>query len=363
MHDVYVEKTFYCRGIVKDKIFDGESPSAKQRRAFFYFNMVELLKTGIESKIEEREKFLLNLNANDGKKGVLLQTCNRVEFYSGSGVVSDEIARHLFRVVSGLESAIIGETAISGQVKQAYFDAAQLYKLDKSLHRLFQTAFFVGKKVRSETGISKGAMSHSQAAVNLLLQKTDNIVNANITIVGVNALNETIIRYLLKKGVSAFFIGNRTFNKAEALAAKYNAQALRFDSLPQILEKTDVLICATSAPHFVITKANFQTQKEMVILDLAVPRDVDPCLSELPNVKLYDIETIEQSIAGNTRDRADKVAIAEAIIESEVKSFIANQNLEKLRKLDYLKSKRTEQLEVLHDSRSSLNRLLTEIYV
>jgi glutamyl-tRNA reductase len=299
--------------------------------------MVEIIKIGMESKLGDREKFLTNILTNSKHEGILLQTCNRVEFYTGTGKMSDEIVRHLFRVISGLESSIIGETAIIGQIKQAYSDARLKYKLDKSLHKLFQTAFFVGKKVRTETGISMGAMSHSQAAVNLLFQKIENVKNANITIIGVNSLNETIIKYLIKKGATTFFIGNRTFSKAQILAEKYNGLALRFDSLPEVLEKTDVLICATSAPHFIISKNNFQTKKEMIILDLAVPRDVDPCLNELPNVKLFDIETIEQNIQGNMVYRADKVAFAEAIIESEVQLFMSNQFNKKSRKISHTK--------------------------
>ena len=301
--------------------------------------MVELIKIGTESRITEREKFLLELKNNATIEGVLLQTCNRVEFYSGEGSIPGEIANHLFRVVSGLESSIIGETAIIGQVKNAYFEAAQKYRLAKSLHRLFQTALFVGKKVRTKTGISTGAMSHSQAAVELLFQNFADVASANITIIGVNVLNETIMKYLIKKGATTFFIGNRTFNKAQILAEKYNAQALMFDSLHAVLEKTDILICATAAPHFIITEKNFLTEKEMIILDLAVPRDVDPCLNELSNVKLYDIETIENNIRGNLLVRADKVAVAEEIIKQEVQLFLANLNDEKLRNLTYPKLK------------------------
>ena len=242
------------------KIFDGESPSAKQRRAFFYFNMVELIKTGTESKIGERERFLLNLKTNSQKNCILLQTCNRVELYSGTGKVSDEIARHLFRVVSGLESSIIGESAIAGQVKQAYYEATQNNQLDKSLHKLFQYALFVGKRVRRETGISKGAMSHSQAAVDFLFKEIGDIKSLKITVIGVNALNEKILKFLINKDAEPVFIGNRTFTKANELAEKYGAKAFHFDQLPNILEKTDVLISATYAPHFILKKENFKAQ-------------------------------------------------------------------------------------------------------
>lgn len=283
--------------------------------------MVELIKIGTESRIDEREQFLINLKANTRMKGVLLQTCNRVEFYSGRGEISSEIARHLFRVVSGLESAIIGESAVVGQVKQAYLNATLNSQLDKSLHKLFQHALFVGKRVRKETGISKGAMSHSQAAVDFLFKKTGHINNLKITVIGVNALNEKIIKFLIKKDAEPVFIGNRTFEKANELAEKYGAKAFRFDQLSNILEKTDVLISATAAPHFILKRENFKTQRNLYMLDLAVPRDIDPAIGELPNVNLYDIEIIEKEIRNNLLVRQEKLVEAEDIIENELEIF------------------------------------------
>ncbi len=279
----------------------------------------------MESALGERENFVFQFTRNSFENGILLETCNRVEWYSGYGTIPEEIAHHLFRVVSGLDSAIIGETAIVNQVKQAYIEAAKTGTLHKSLHKLFQTALYVGKRVRRETGISKGAMSHGQAAVNLLFQKMGNIKNLNITIIGVNALNEKIIKFLVKKGATTIFIGNRTFEKAEELAEKYDAKALKFDCLPAVLEKTDVLISATSAPHFIIKKENFKSGRKMLMLDLAVPRDVDPLIGELPNVTLFDIETIENQIKGNVKDRTKKVIHAEEIIQKEVQLFFKNQ--------------------------------------
>jgi glutamyl-tRNA reductase len=283
--------------------------------------MVELTKIGKENPIEQREKFLAGLHENRGEEGILLKTCNRVEWYCGNGKISEEITRHLFRVVSGLESTIIGETAIVNQVKQAYRDAAERAPLDKSLHKLFQTALFVGKRVRRETGISKGAMSHGQAAVNILFQHVGNMKDINITVIGVNSLNEKILKFLVSKGAETIFIGNRTYEKAKELAARYNANALRFERLPEILEKTDVLISATSAPHFIIRKENFYINKKMYILDLAVPRDVDPAIKDLPNVTLFDIETIERHIQQNVQVRAEKILHAEEIIKNEVRLF------------------------------------------
>lgn len=283
--------------------------------------MVELIKIGTESKLSEREIFLLNLKEMNKRNGVLIQTCNRVEFYSGEGSISGEIARHLFRVVSGLESTIIGESAVVGQVKQAYSAAMENNRLDKSLHKLFQHALFVGKRVRKETGISKGAMSHSQAAVDFLFEKTAHIKNPKITVIGVNALNEKIIKFLVNKDAEPVFIGNRTFEKAEELAEKYGANAFHFDQLPTILEKTDVLISATSAPHFILKKDNFKTKRKLYILDLAVPRDIEPAIGELPNVHLFDIEFIDNQIKRNVSIRKERLIEAEGIIEDELRIF------------------------------------------
>ncbi len=283
--------------------------------------MVELIKIAGKDTIEQLDQFQHGANMFGVKDGILLKTCNRVECYSGKGKVPDEVTRHLFRVVSGLESAIIGETAITGQVKQAYQEAMQNNELDKSLHKLFQTALYVGKKVRHETGISRGAMSHSQAAVNLLFDTIKNVKNLNITVIGANALNEKIIKFLVSKGAETIFIGNRTYEKAQKLAIKYNARALRFDSLVETLKKTDVLISATSAPHFILKKENFHINRQMYILDLAVPADVDPLIGDLPNVSLFDIMTIEKHIQKNIRVRTEKVLQAEKIIKKEVQLF------------------------------------------
>lgn len=283
--------------------------------------MVELIKLGKDIPLEQRERFFAEIRSKNKTGGILLNTCNRVEWYSGYGDVSGEVANHLFRVVSGLESTIIGETTIVNQVKTAYLEAAKDTSLDKGLHKLFQTAFYVGERVRHETGISRGAMSHSQAAVNLLFQQIDNPDKLNITVIGVNALNEKIIRFLVNKGAKTIFIGNRTYEKAKLLAARYNATALRFESLSATLENTDVLISATSAPHFIFKKENFSPKRKMYILDLAVPRDVEPEIGELPGITLFDIEAVEKHIRQNIKIRIEKFLHAETIILKEVEQF------------------------------------------
>lgn len=289
-------------------------------------NMIELTKIGTEHSLDKRESFLAQLKQSGNGSGILLQTCNRVEWYHGKGKISDDIAMHLFRVISGLESSIIGETAIVNQVKLAYQEAVKNSRLDKSIHKLFQTALFVSKRVRKETRISEGAMSHSQAVVNILDKNNAELSGLKITLLGVNKLNENIIQFLLNKGASAIFIGNRTFEKAQELASKYDSKALHFDSLRETIENTDVLISATSAPHYVLKKETFSTTKPITIFDLAVPRDVDPGIGKLPNVRLFNIEEIEKQVEQNVQERRAKVAMAENIIEKEVQIFIKNQS-------------------------------------
>ncbi len=149
MHDVYVEQPFYSRRIIYIvKIFDGESPSAKQRRAFFYFNMVELIKIETESTIDEREKFFFNLKENAGNEGVLLQTCNRLGFYPDTGNISYEIARCLFRVVAGLGSTITGEPAIVGDIKtlKITVNCVKAFHFDQLSNILERTGVLISAK-------------------------------------------------------------------------------------------------------------------------------------------------------------------------------------------------------------------------
>jgi len=288
--------------------------------------MVELFKIGPEESIDTRESFLRDLSKEHTQTGVLLQTCNRVEWYHGKGVIEEDTAEHLFRVVSGLESSIIGETAIVNQVKTAYQETAQKSRLDKSIHKLFQTAFFVGKRVRKETGISEGAMSHSQAVVKILNKIIPDLKGATITLIGVNKMNEKIIQFLLKKGASTIFLGNRTYYKAKELAEKYNSTALSLNSLPKTLVNTDVLISATSAPHYIIKKETPCPSTPILIFDLAVPRDVDPQLGNFPNVTLYNIDMIEKHLTKNVKVRQEKMVLAEKIINKEVQIFLKNQS-------------------------------------
>ena len=278
------------------------------------------------------------------KKGIsipyiFLKTCNRSEIYYGDGDVPDEVARHLFRVVSGLESAIIGERAVQGQVKEAYYTAKDQRPLPAELHKLFQSALQVGKRVRNETEISHGAVSHSLAALEILEEALNHkqrkeeqrltldsfadldLQNAHITIIGVNKLTADILKFLQNKGAKMVFLANRSQIKAHYLADPLGIKVYTLDEKKDFLAHTDILISATSAPHLIIHKEDIPEDKRLLAIDLAFPRDIDSRLNELPNVQLYNIRDVERKVRENIEVRGAEVEKAEVIIEEEIQEM------------------------------------------
>lgn len=279
-----------------------------------------------------------------GRKGfsvpyIFLKTCNRSEIYYGDGDVPDEVARHLFRVVSGLESAIIGERAVQGQVKEAYYTAKDQRPLPAELHKLFQSALQVGKRVRNETEISHGAVSHSLAALEILEEALNHkqrkaeqrltlnsfadldLQNAHITIIGVNKLTADILKFLQNKGAKMVFLANRSQIKAHYLADPLGIKVYTLDEKKDFLAHTDILISATSAPHLIIHKEDIPEDKRLLAIDLAFPRDIDGRLNELPNVQLYNIRDVERKVRENIEVRGAEVEKAEVIIEEEIQEM------------------------------------------
>ena len=284
--------------------------------------MVELVYSNQKtSSLIEREQFLKNLQLPVYTPHVLLQTCDRIEIYKGEGSVSEDIALHLFSVVSGLDSSLIGESAIQGQVKTCYLDACRKFSLSAGLHKLFQTALSVGKRVRTESAISQGAVSHSQAVIECLLHEKIPLKNALITLLGINKLNEDIIKFLQSKGAVSIFLGNRYLPKAQVLAAKYECKAFPLDNMKPFLEFTDVLITATSAPHLIVKPEHISPNQKILILDLAFPRDVDERIGQLPNVTLYNLEDIKRRVNQNRDSRRGEMTHAFQIIDEEVGKF------------------------------------------
>ncbi|MDR1809769.1 MAG: glutamyl-tRNA reductase [Prevotella sp.] len=271
--------------------------------------------------LKERENLSASLYMDESVPHVLLKTCNRIELYWGNGETPEYIIRHLFRVASGLKSELIGEQAIQGQLKMAYQEACGKYRLSASMHRLFQTAMHTGKRIRTETRISKGAISHSQATVDLLKSEGIDLSKKIVGIIGANKLTEDILKYLTTKQAVNIFLSNRNIEKAQLLAKKYNGTAINLEHKKQMLEFIDVLICATSAPHTIIKAADIPKGKEMFIIDLAFPRDVEENVKKNEQIRLFDLETIEIFAKNNVLLRHKEISKAEQIIEEEIADF------------------------------------------
>ncbi len=301
--------------------------------------------------LSQREQFLAFVRRNAIPRlpfYVLVTTCDRVAVFldaeeiphaihasigtpggpdaiaAGAETLSGPAAvLHLFRLVCGLESPLVGETQIQNQVKEAYREASRRQTVSPLLHRLFQSALRVGKKVRTETGISRGAMSHSHGAWEILKKLGVNISRARVTLLGAGRLNQNVVRYLVKNGAGTVFLANRSYTQAARLAGRLQCRAFRLDQLAEQLKHTDILICATSAPHAIVRLPQFPRDREMIVIDLAMPRDVEEQIGTLAGVHLFNLTDVENTLLENRRQRRTEAAAARRIIEEEADRFIS----------------------------------------
>lgn len=279
-----------------------------------------------DTNLADREKAWAKIwkEGEDLGPHVLLQTCNRIEYYYGEGDVPEEVARHLFRVASGLESAIIGERAIQGQVRDAYMAASKKHQLPSSIHRLFQMALSVGKRVREETKISRGAVTHSLAALEIAEMEGVDLSGAKICIIGVNQLTGDTLAFLKNKGAETLFLANRSRDKAEKLIAETlshtagNWQVYDLTQKKEFLAEADVVISATSAPHSIIGIKDLTPGHPLLMIDLAFPRDIDPNVAQLPFIKLFNLEDVELQTQRNRENRIEAIKEAEIMIEKKI---------------------------------------------
>ena len=314
--------------------------------------------------VELREKFAVsdlsigNVSAElariDGVgEAVIVSTCNRVEYYvatddpaHGAKVMTDFIAaraglpphefqqyrgdegtRHLFRVVSGLESMVIGETEILGQVKKAYQAAQAAGATSRHLNKLFQRAFNVAKEVRTHTSITRGAVSVGSAAVDLAEKIHGKLDHCNVMILGAGETAEMTAKALQLRGAKAVFVSNRTFERAAALAETLGGKAIHFDQWEQEFETLDILIGSTGAPHAVVTKAKLaplmahRADRPLFCIDLAVPRDFEASVNDLDGVYLYDIDALQSIADESMQVRRQELAKCEHMIERHVGEF------------------------------------------
>lgn len=285
------------------------------------------------------------------REAVLLSTCNRTEFYvvegdrdaapaiwsalsarlgeeaSGYGYVRrdrDAIA-HLFRVTSGLDSMVLGEAQIHGQVRDAW--AACRSASGAILNRLFQNALLVAGRVRSETAIGRGAASVSSAALQLARQIFGSLAGRRAMVLGAGEMAELALECLVNEGVRAAIVANRTYERAQELARRHGALAMHYDQCWASLHEVDLLLCSTSAPRPVVTLDRVRPavvgrrDRPLCILDIAVPRDVEPSVASIDNVFLYDLDDLRAVVTNNVERRRDELPTAEQLIAAEVERF------------------------------------------
>src|SRR5947209_4168395 len=335
--------------------------------------MSELLALGISHKtapVEVRERlalpdaraaeFLRDLRgAADVHEAVAISTCNRTELYlvvgdpveaestalamlsSQAGIRPTTLAsaiyshrncdaaRHLYRVTAGLESMIVGEAEIQGQVKRAYESALAKETAGPLTNKLFTAALATGKRVRSETAIGERQLSLPAVAVALAKEQLGDLRGREVVIVGTGDTSELTARALADSGCRTVFVASRRRDRAIALASRYGGTSATFDELPPALERADIVVAATASPHLLLEAREVsevvaqRARRPLLLIDLAVPRDIDAACAELPDVSLFDIDDLQAVVARNRKVRQAEARRAEGIVEEEIQHFAA----------------------------------------
>jgi glutamyl-tRNA reductase len=305
--------------------------------------------------IKEKPKALAEVCALDNvEECLILQTCNRIEiflvtedesttdlvkdyFVKRAGANAEEAAKaveisidreafnHLLRVTSGMESMVIGEDQVLNQVWTAYLEAENAKTLGPILKHLFNRAMTVGRRVRNETGINKGAVSIGSAAVELAVTLLGKLEEKKILVMGAGEIGTLVAKALARRCLSPIFIANRTHARAETLAADLAGKAVKFDQFEEVLVDADVVICSTNAPHYLLTKEQvFKLMKQrinknnLIIIDISNPRNVEKAVQEVPIVKLYNIDDLQLIADKNKQEREKSIAKAEKILDEEL---------------------------------------------
>ena len=239
----------------------------------------------------------------------------------------DEAVRHVFRVASSLDSMVVGEPQILGQVKDAYRLATEAKVSGVILNRLLHRTFFVAKRIRTETGIGGHAVSISYAAVELGRKIFGSLESKNVLLVGAGEMAELAVEHLIRNKVGDIYVANRTFENGVELARRFNGQALRFEEIADCLKVVDIIISSTGSPDFVITRdqvkgvIRIRRNRPIFFIDIAVPRDIDPRVNRLSNSYVYDIDDLQGVIDENIEDRQKEAIKGERIVDEAVIQF------------------------------------------
>jgi glutamyl-tRNA reductase len=239
----------------------------------------------------------------------------------------DEAVRHVFRVASSLDSMMIGEPQILGQIKQAYRLATEVKSSRVILNRLLHRTFFVAKRIRTETGIGDRAVSISFAAVELGRKIFGTLEGKTVLLVGAGEMAELAVEHLIRNKAGDIYVANRTFENGVELAKKFNGKAVRFEEITECLKFTDIIISSTGSPEFVITRDQIKSvirirrSRPIFFIDIAVPRDIDPAVNRLANSYVYDIDDLQGIVDENIEDRQQEAIKAERIVDEAVIRF------------------------------------------
>ena len=289
---------------------------------------------------------------------VLLSTCNRTELFmrtsdavatteqvrtflrEKSGVDRErldsalytfrdvEVVRHLFRVAASLDSMVIGEPQILKQVKDAHSGAVREGQLGTVLDGLCRRAFQTAKRVRTETAIGRNPVSISYTACELARQIFGNLTGRAVLVIGAGKMSELTLRHLVSAGADSIYVTTRRYEKAMEVARRFNGEAVNFDRMAEFLPKVDIVVSSTAAPHVLLKKDDVaalmrkRRNRPIFLIDIAVPRDIDPAVNEVANAYLYDIDDLQRVVDDNLEERKREAADGERIVETEVKSFL-----------------------------------------
>ncbi len=315
--------------------------------------------------VQVRERFAISesrlpealgkLTSMEGvEEAMIVSTCNRVEIFARSqdgrcdlqkfvrdyfGFNTGEYepyifehnslaaVKHVFRVASSLDSMVVGESQILGQVKEAYATARALGAVNSQLDQLMTRAFAVAKKVRNETTIATSSVSIASVAVELAEKIFGSLNGKSVYLVGAGKMCELAARHLIAHGAKKIYVGNRTFDRAVALAEKFDGEAIPFDRLYDTASWADIIISSTGAPHAIFRKEHGEKflharkNRPMFFIDIAVPRDIDPGLNDLDGIFVYNIDDLQQVVQSHIGDRRKEAVRAELLVEEEVRRF------------------------------------------
>lgn len=238
-----------------------------------------------------------------------------------------DVARHLFRVAAGLDSMIVGEPQIGGQVRKAFTTAQELGTLDSLLMQVYENTMRVSKKVRTETGIGESAVSVPYAAVELAKKIFGDLRGLHVLLLGAGEMGELTAEHLHGQAVKQVFVANRSQERAKELAARFDGEAVNFDRIGDCLGWCDIVIASTAAPHYVIephhvsSAIDTRRNRNLFLIDLAVPRNIDPRVGEVDGAYLYNVDDLQQVADANLEMRHNKAGDAEEIVAREVESF------------------------------------------